>query len=125
MKKTLAYNILIILAFIGGLYIGNYKVDSFSINQIYLHSSLDLIPTVLILKRLRENRFSETIKLLEMKLDGMLIDLKDYDELSVDKRDKMIIRSIKIAKEYRSNYPRRTDNIEIEKAIEKTLSLVD
>jgi hypothetical protein len=94
MKKTLAYNILIILAFVGGLYSGNYKVDSFSINQIYLHSYLDIIPTVLSLKRLRENRFSETIKLLEMKLDRMLIDLKDYDELSVDKRDKMIIRSI-------------------------------
>jgi hypothetical protein len=105
MKKTLAYNILIILAFVGGLYSGNYKVDSFSINQIYLHSYLDIIPTVLSLKRLRENRFSETIKLLEMKLDRMLIDL--------------------IAKEYRSNYPRRTENVEIEKAIEKTLSLVD
>jgi hypothetical protein len=62
MKKTLAYNILIILAFVGGLYSGNYKVDSFSINQIYLHSYLDIIPTVLSLKRLRENRFSETIK---------------------------------------------------------------
>jgi hypothetical protein len=125
MKKTLAYNILIILAFVGGLYIGNYKVDSFSKNQLYFHSSLDLIPTVLTLKRLRENRFSETIKLLEMKLDGMLINLKDYDELSVEKQDKMILRSIRIAKGYRSNYPRRTDNVEIEKAIEKTLSLVD
>jgi hypothetical protein len=124
MKKTIIFNLIILIAFSLGIFTGSFSTSFFSDNPVYLYATSDLLPTVFTLKRLRENRVSETIELLEMKLDGMLVGLKDYGELSGNRQDRMTTRSIKLAIEYRSNYPPKTNKQEIDNIIEKLLSAV-
>lgn len=124
MKKTIIFNLIIVIAFIMGIFTGSYGRSFFLNNSVNLHATLDLLPVVYTLKKLRENRVPDTIELLEMKLDGMLFNLKDYGISSRNGQDWMITRSIKLAKAYRSQYPRETINLETDSTIDKTLPTV-
>lgn len=124
MKKTIIFNLIIVLAFAGGMFTGSYGRSFFSNNPVSLHATLDVLPIVYTLKKLRENRVSDTIELLEMKLDGMLFNLKDYGKSSRNGQDWMVTRSIKLAKAYRSQYPRKTINLETDSATDITVSPV-
>lgn len=124
MKKTIIFNLIIVIAFIVGIFTGSYGRSFFLNNSVNLHATLDLLPVVYTLKKLRENRVPDTIELLEMKLDGMLFNLKDYGISSRNGQDWMITRSIKLAKAYRSQYPRETINLETDSTIDKTLPTV-
>lgn len=124
MKKTIIFNLIILIAFTIGILTGSYGTSFFSNNSVILQTTLDLLPIVYTLKKLRENRVSDSIELLETKLDDMLFSLKDYGKSSRNGQDWMITRSIKLTKAYRSQYPRKTNNLGIDSTIDKTLSAV-
>jgi hypothetical protein len=106
MKKTIIFNLIILIAFTIGILTGSYGTSFFSNNSVNLQTTLDLLPIVYTLKKLRENRVSDSIELLETKLDDMLFSLKDYGKSSRNGQDWMITRSIKLTKAYRSQYIR-------------------
>lgn len=124
MKKTIIFNLIILIAFTIGILTGSYGTSFFSNNSVILQTTLDLLPIIYTLKKLRENRVSDSIELLETKLDDMLFSLKDYGKSSRNGQDWMITRSIKLTKAYRSQYPRKTNNLGIDSTIDKTLSAV-
>jgi hypothetical protein len=82
--------------------------------------------TVATLKRLRAGDETNAVELLELKLDGDLIGLggflADPHEL---KSDPLYIKTLQMAKDYRVQFPHKTDSPDIDQSVTKTFALLD
>ncbi len=71
---------------------------------------MDALTTTFALKRLRDNNIPGTIQLLEMKLDNIIADLQNYQEIIHDRQDNDMKRSLSIARQYRSQHPQKSES---------------
>jgi hypothetical protein len=127
MKARKAFSITAILlvgAIIGGLagsygtaYITSYLYGG----SVELQAAVAINQNVWVLKRLREGKIEEAIERLELELDGNLITLSA--DMPIDEQwQESVDRSLAFVNEYRSIYPRSTQNPEIDSAVANALS---
>ncbi len=78
------------------------------------------------LNRLRTNHVADAIELVENELDGALIGFGTYVDHDPHWHPDSTQRNIlRMAREYRARYPRRSLHPEIDRAVSKTLALAD
>lgn len=78
------------------------------------------------LKALRAGEVSEATDLLEARMDGDLMVLGTLlEDIAPEDREPTRIRLLSLVKEYRDDYPRSTDEPEIDEAVDEALALSD
>lgn len=81
---------------------------------------------VRVLVRLRSGDSAEAIDLLEAKLDGDLIGLgSSLDRLPPSRREASAVKMLRLAGDYRRQFPRRSSLPEVDAAVAKALALAD
>jgi len=82
--------------------------------------------TILILEQLRARQTSEAVDLLELQLDGALIDLGASLEATPEKaRQPIALAALRRARQYRTRFPRKTGNPSVDAAVARAFSLLD
>ena len=86
----------------------------------------DAVTSVVELKHLRGGDTTNTIELLEIRLDGDLIGLTPFldDRRALD-RDPSYIRSLQKVKDYRTQFPRKSDSPELDAGADKVFDLLN
>ncbi|MBI3852272.1 MAG: lipid-binding SYLF domain-containing protein [Verrucomicrobia bacterium] len=86
----------------------------------------DAQTTLLILERLRAGHTTEATTLLETRLDGALINLGASVGTSPQpERQPDSLQTLRRAKEYRTRFPRKTGNSNVDDEVARALSLLD
>ena len=129
MKKPILIGIIaavFILGVISGAVLGikfSMQIcDAFDEDAVYTRAAANTSFAVGALQRIRSNRTSDAIELLESYLDGELITFMHYEDVPLDMRDENVVRILKNTKKYRSEYPHKTGEPDIDRTIEKVLS---
>jgi hypothetical protein len=125
MNRKLAVT-LIVGAFVLGI-VGGWCADRYYCRQFvtYFYASNETSEAdsiLLTLKNLRANRITNAVELLEGRLDGCLMVLDattDYVPKSQQDKQSKLFEKIK---EYRSQFPRNTEDLEIDQAVSNVLS---
>jgi hypothetical protein len=74
------------------------------------------------LQQLRSGKVDSAIQHLEINLDGDLIGLwAFYKDTKPEKRDPHVLRLLDKIRDYRTQYPRTTDNADFDKTISEVL----
>jgi len=107
---------------IAGGYVGIYFVSRFFADSTVLGQSNDTQTHVTVLQHLRDGNTTKATEHLETVLDGNIISLSPTEGLS-ERTNQAVAKSIQKAKEYRSQYPRRTQYPEVDKGVSEILGL--
>jgi len=108
--------------------IGKYRTSrflgSFFSDGSNLSTTLGIKEKVFILSKLRDGKMEEAIEALEKALDH---DLMNYSVgiYGSENIKKEITKALKVAKDYRSKFPRTTNHPETDKAVANALAEVD
>jgi hypothetical protein len=119
--------IFILGAIIGGV-IGEYRASrflgSFFSNGSQLSTIVAIKEKVFILSKLRDRKMEKAIETLKMALD---LDLRHFsaDIHGSENIKKEIKKALKVAKDYRSKFPRATNHSELDKAVSEALAHAD
>jgi len=119
--------IFILGAIIGGA-IGEYRASrflgSFFSNGSQLSTIVAIKEKVFILSKLRDRKMEKAIKTLKMALD---LDLMHFsaDIHGSENIKKEIKKALKVAKDYRSKFPRATNHSELDRAVSEALAHAD
>jgi hypothetical protein len=119
--------IFILGAIIGGA-IGEYRASrflgSFFSNGSQLSTIVAIKEKVFILSKLRDRKMEKAIETLKMALD---LDLMHFsaDIHGSENIKKEIKKALKVAKDYRSKFPRATNHSELDKAVSEALAHAD
>jgi hypothetical protein len=121
--------IFILGAIIGGA-IGEYRASrflgSFFSNGSQLSTIVAIKEKVFILSKLRDRKMEKAIETLKMALD-LDLDLMHFsaDIHGSENIKKEIKKALKVAKDYRSKFPRATNHSELDKAVSEALAHAD
>ncbi|HWD92802.1 MAG TPA: hypothetical protein VG938_10670 [Verrucomicrobiae bacterium] len=97
------------------------QVHSFVIASDMEHNAGDIAMNVRILRDLRSGKTNEAIDLLETQLDGDLVTFAYPDSLKHDSKYDKFLRQ---AKEYRTKYPHKSGNAEIDATIARAFDTI-
>ena len=96
----------IIGAVCGGWGVGHYLTWKLITGSLAADTGM----TISTLERLRSGKETNAVELLEIKLDGDLVGLGAFlTEVSKSRRDPTHIKILKMAKDYRTKFPREMD----------------
>jgi len=129
MKKPVLISVIVAVFILGtviGAFLGfKYSMqfyEDFKEYAVYTRAAANTSFAVGALQRIRDNKTSDAIELLESFLDGELITFMHYDSLSSDKQEANVIRILKNTKQYRERYPHKSSSPDVDETIEKVLS---
>ncbi len=94
------------------------------VSQMFESASTNLKLHLNLLKQLELNEIQKTSGKLDNLVDLDLMALAQYSEVPINHRRQEILKSIKDAKEYRENHPRKYDDKRVSDTINKALDLV-
>ena len=92
------------------------QVSSLLADKAAETKTIDIACTLKVLRDLRTGNTNEAIELLESKLDDALVGYETLPRLAGTKR------MIELAKQYREEFPHKTDNASVDAAVERTLN---
>jgi hypothetical protein len=86
----------------------------------------DAVTSVAEIKMLRAGQTTNTVELLEMRIDGDLIGLTPFlaDRREFD-RNPSNIKALQTVKDYRTKYPRKSESAELDAAADKAFDLLN
>jgi len=117
--------IFILGAIIGGA-IGEYRASrflgSFFSNGSQLSTIVAIKEKVFILSKLRDRKMEKAIETLKMALDLMHFSADIHGSENIKKEIK---KALKVAKDYRSKFPRATNHSELDRAVSEALAHAD
>ena len=77
------------------------------------------------LDRIRSGDTNRAINLLELKLDGGIVGVgMALESISPSQRDTTLVKTLQAADKYRTKYPRKTEDPEIDAIVARSLGLV-
>ena len=122
--------ILAVAALLVGVIAGGWSVayffSRFAGQPVISSLSADAAMSVAELRRLRAGYTTNVVQVLEIKLDGDLIGLTPFlDDPSAFNRDPMNLKTLQIVKDYRTQFPRKTDSPELDAAADKAFDLLN
>lgn len=122
--------ILAVAALIVGILAGGWSVAFFysRFTSLMVLSSLsgEASTSVAELRWLRAGDTTNVIELLEIHLDGDLIGLTPFlNDRSAFNRDPMYIKSLQTAKDYRTQFPRKSGSPDLDAAADKAFDLLN
>ena len=125
MKKHILIGIVVaafIMGAVFGVHLSMKFYSSFDDKTVYNEAIVNARFALNTLYHLRDNKTLDAIERQERFLDSQLLSFTYYNSVSIDERDEGIIRTIEAVREYRSEYPRKTDSPDIDKAVQRILS---
>jgi hypothetical protein len=121
---------LAITGFVLGVLMGGFGVwilsTRFANGFMMNAKSADTITTVRTLEQLRRGNTTGTLELLELELDGSLIELGAWMETASPNRwDPSELKTIQNARDYRTKFPRTNGPPEVVEGVARTFRLLD
>ena len=114
----------VIIGGVAGAYGVAHYTSLFLSGDVESRAAVAIKQNIWVLKRLREGKVEQALELLEIDLDGNLITFSA--DMPIAKQwQESVGRSLVFAKEYRSQYPRSTQNHEIDATVASVLSKVE
>lgn len=104
-----------------GSYVAIYFTSGYFSDGWMLGNSVDTQINISILKNLRNGDTEKAVEFLETTLDEKIISLQISDE-NTQWTNKSVSKAIRVAIEYRNEYPRHTENPDVDKMVSEALS---
>jgi len=109
----------------GGWAVG-YFYSRFTSRLVLSSLTSEALSSVYELKNLRAGDTTNTIEILEIRLDGYLIGLTAFlDDRREFDRDPSYVKSLQKVKDYRTHFPRKTDSPEVDAGADKVFDLLN
>src|ERR1700678_4012864 len=110
MKSKVFIIVMTVVALIVGFFIGafstNWAWNRYTMrNFVYMPASNEIYESVRVLTALHDGRQADAIKTQEIWLDGALITFLSCDSTSPDRLDPAWLKSIRVARDYRTAHP--------------------
>lgn len=106
---------------VAGSYVAIYFTSHFFTDGWMLGNSVDTQTHVSILENLRDGETKKAIEFLETNLDGKIVSLQTSED-NTQRTNDAVTKAIKMAREYRTKHPRRTQYPEVDEMVSKVLS---
>jgi uncharacterized protein YneF (UPF0154 family) len=129
MKSRLIIFLVVGAALGGGFFLGHYQArrswDTYvQRNFVYLPESTRIAETVRALTALRAGRQSDGLQILERSLDQSLLMYWDFANVLPDHQDDFLLRSVRMARDYRAVHPFTEPLISNSNTIQQVFRLV-
>jgi hypothetical protein len=101
------------------------RIDELMMNLLFHESAISLSTRIKLIEKFRSGQTEKGMDHLEKLIDVELATLAMYEKVPKNKRDALIIESIRAAKEYRKKYPQHQIQGNVQNSVKRALELAD